>query len=38
MTPWLREQLLTYKASLGDVGARDPVFPTRGDVPRQGQQ
>jgi integrase len=29
MTPWLREQLLTYKASLGDVGAGDPVFPTR---------
>jgi hypothetical protein len=29
MTPWLREQLLTYKASLGDVAPDDPVFPTR---------
>ncbi len=29
MTPWLREQLLTYKASLGDVRPDGPVFPTR---------
>ena len=38
MTPWLREQLLAYKASLGDVAPEDPVFPTRdGIVPRQEQ-
>ena len=38
MTPWLREQLLTYKASLGDVAPENPVFPTRDAiVPRQGQ-
>ncbi len=29
MTPWLREQLLTYKASLGETQPEDPVFPTR---------
>jgi integrase len=29
MTPWLREQLLTYKASRGDVAPENPVFPTR---------
>ena len=29
MTPWLREQLLTYKASLGEIRPEDPVFPTR---------
>jgi integrase len=29
MTPWLREQLLTYKASRGDVAPEKPVFPTR---------
>jgi integrase len=29
MTPWLREQLLTYRASLGEVSVEDPVFPTR---------
>jgi len=32
MTPWLREQLLTYKASLGEVRPKDPVFPTRTDA------
>jgi integrase len=29
MTPWLREQLLAYKASLEAVRPQDPVFPTR---------
>jgi integrase len=29
MTPWLREQLLSYKASLGEIRPEDPVFPTR---------
>ena len=29
MTPWLREQLLIYRASLGDVRPDGPVFPTR---------
>jgi integrase len=29
MTPWLREQLLAYNASLGEVRPEDPVFPTR---------
>lgn len=29
MTPWLREQLLAYKASLGEIDLDGPVFPTR---------
>jgi Phage integrase family len=29
MTPWLREQLLAYKASLGELAPLAPVFPTR---------
>jgi integrase len=29
ITPWLREELLAYKASLGDVHPVAPVFPTR---------
>jgi len=29
MTPWLREQLLTYKASLSERQPESPVFPTR---------
>ena len=32
MTPWLRDQLLTYKASLGEVAPDDPVFPTRNET------
>ena len=29
ITPWLREELLGYKASLGEVDPDAPVFPTR---------
>jgi integrase len=29
MTPWLREQLLAYKASRGEIDLQEPVFPTR---------
>lgn len=29
MTPWLRDQLLAYKASRGKIKLQDPVFPTR---------
>ncbi len=29
MTPWLRDQLLAYKASRGEIDLQHPVFPTR---------
>jgi integrase len=32
MTPWLREQLLAYKAARGDLRPEAPVFPTRNET------
>jgi integrase len=29
MSPWLRDELLSYRQSLGSVSAKAPVFPTR---------